>query len=359
VLLVGTTDMDRRFHPFGIGVTSNEATEDFLFLFNSLKASFARLHDGNEYKPKVIVADCAEAITNAAEIAFGEFLRVHCWAHVIWNADKELGKIKDACLRQNIREDIEKLQLAKSEEEFSVATALWVKKWGTVQHAKAFVEGFHSEYIVKSCGWYEGLARNSPSTNNSLEATNKVIKDECTIRERLPIRDFFTSISKQLHTWSTLVNPANPNAKIYSTRPTLSLKIQTDSFNWSRTKVDVKVRNKNGRTLYYIQPNGKPKLRECDLILHEKQSKIKSWRSFDKYAAAQTRIWKMEMEGEDWESATCTCPSYWKNYICKHILGIAIRLNIFSVIPAAKNVPLGQKRKRGRPAKAKKALLKQ
>jgi len=54
VLLVGTTDMDRRFHPFGIGVTSNEATEDFLFLFNLLKASFARLHDGNEYKPKVI-----------------------------------------------------------------------------------------------------------------------------------------------------------------------------------------------------------------------------------------------------------------------------------------------------------------
>jgi len=114
-----------------------------------------------------------------------------------------------------------------------------------------------------------------------------------------------------------------------------------------------------GRTLYYIQPNGKLKLRECDLILHEKQSKIKSWRSFDKYAAARPEFGKWKWKAKIGNQQLVLCPSYWKNYICKHILGIAIRLNIFSVIPAAKNVPLGQKRKRGLPAKAKKVLLKQ
>ena len=46
-----------------------------------------------------------------------------------------------------------------------------------------------------------------------------------------------------------------------------------------------------------------------------------------------------------------------KKFICKHIVGIALRLKYVKAPAASKNVPLGQKRKPGRPAKAKKALL--
>ena len=59
---------------------------------------------------------------------------------------------------------------------------------------------------------------------------------------------------------------------------------------------------------------------------------------------------------------TCTCPSFFKKYICKHIIGIAIRTipEIRKSIPlAAKNLPLTSKRKTGRPALAKKALVRQ
>ncbi len=38
-----------------------------------------------------------------------------------------------------------------------------------------------------------------------------------------------------------------------------------------------------------------------------------------------------------------------KEYMCKHVLGIAIRLKVFQVCLEAKNIPIGQKRKRGRP----------
>ena len=58
-------------------------------------------------------------------------------------------------------------------------------------------------------------------------------------------------------------------------------------------------------------------------------------------------------------SATCTCPAYQKQYICKHTLGIAIRTNKYDPCAQAKNVPIGQKPKRGRPALAKRALLRQ
>ena len=53
----------------------------------------------------------------------------------------------------------------------------------------------------------------------------------------------------------------------------------------------------------------------------------------------------------------CNCPAFNKNYICKHVVGMAIRLKYCKPAPAAKIVPIGEKRKRGRPAKAKPALL--
>jgi uncharacterized Zn finger protein len=66
----------------------------------------------------------------------------------------------------------------------------------------------------------------------------------------------------------------------------------------------------------------------------------------------------MEMDkNEEWRKAKCNCPALLKNYICKHIVGMAIRLKHCKPPPAAKTVTIGEKRKRGRPAKAKSAFL--
>ena len=57
---------------------------------------------------------------------------------------------------------------------------------------------------------------------------------------------------------------------------------------------------------------------------------------------------------------TCTCPSYYKTYLCKHIIGIAIHLKASTKIDIpiqAKNI--GSNRKKGRPALAKAALIRQ
>ena len=64
-------------------------------------------------------------------------------------------------------------------------------------------------------------------------------------------------------------------------------------------------------------------------------------------------MWKITMKkDENWKNGTCTCPVYYKQFICKHIIGIAIILKLVKCPPQAKNVPLGQKRKRGRPCNA-------
>ena len=43
--------------------------------------------------------------------------------------------------------------------------------------------------------------------------------------------------------------------------------------------------------------------------------------------------------------------------MCKHIIDLAIRLKAAKPPPAAKDIPIDQKRKRGRPNKSSKALI--
>ena len=50
-----------------------------------------------------------------------------------------------------------------------------------------------------------------------------------------------------------------------------------------------------------------------------------------------------------WQQGHCTCPQYMQKYLCKHLIGLAIRLKYAKAIPAAKQIPIGTKRRRGRP----------
>ena len=63
MLTCGTTDKDRHFHPFGIGMSFNEAEEDFAFFFKAIQDA-AKQEIQRDYNPSVLVADNAGAITN-------------------------------------------------------------------------------------------------------------------------------------------------------------------------------------------------------------------------------------------------------------------------------------------------------
>jgi hypothetical protein len=57
----------------------------------------------------------------------------------------------------------------------------------------------------------------------------------------------------------------------------------------------------------------------------------------------------------------CDCPSFQKDFLCKHCIGLAVKLKLAEVPIVAKNsaTPIGTLPKRGRPSKAKKALTQQ
>ena len=69
-------------------------------------------------------------------------------------------------------------------------------------------------------------------------------------------------------------------------------------------------------------------------------------------------LWVIDgMTAEAPLDARCTCSKGLELVLCNHVLGLGIRLGRLKVPAAAKDVPIGQKRNHGLPAKAKKALI--
>jgi hypothetical protein len=61
-----------------------------------------------------------------------------------------------------------------------------------LDHLCDVLDGFVAVYIrhEDNCGWFSGLAPESPTTNNGTESSNRQLKERDTMRRRLPIREF-------------------------------------------------------------------------------------------------------------------------------------------------------------------------
>lgn len=107
-------------------------------------------------------------------------------------------------------DDVDALQLSKNKTIFDMAVKLFLKKRKSQER---FLDYFSSEWLGSKSDRYEGLELYVPSTNNALEATNRVIEDEDTIRERLPLSRFTIVVFEIVNKWSKERNPTRVNAK--------------------------------------------------------------------------------------------------------------------------------------------------
>ncbi len=99
-------------------------------------------------------------------------------------------------------DDLSLLHLSRNEEEFNLGIDLFIKKWEEVD--ADFVEYFNSTYVFKTNKWYEW--RSDPGiskTNNGLERLNRLIKSHYTLKKRLPLNDFLTTMEKMVNDFSS------------------------------------------------------------------------------------------------------------------------------------------------------------
>ena len=128
--IIGTTDMIKQFHPFGFAACSNEKENDFEFIFSCLRDGLLNLNLQMNERELILIADGAEAISNAFLKVFGiDHNVVMCWFHVRKNVEKKLYLVEDKALHDVIMNDIETLQLSTNKKVFHIATRLSLKKW--------------------------------------------------------------------------------------------------------------------------------------------------------------------------------------------------------------------------------------
>ena len=90
--MIGSTDRQKSYHPFGISVCTKEEAADFEFLFNCIKKLVSSFH------PSIVLGDASLAITNGFTEVFGApSKRIICWVHMLRIIDKRL---KERELRQ-------------------------------------------------------------------------------------------------------------------------------------------------------------------------------------------------------------------------------------------------------------------
>ena len=98
----------------------------------------------------------------------------------------------------------------------------------------------------------------------------------------------------------------------------------------------------------------------------KKLSDLSSFDYFDKLVYVQNSFWTVVVDSSCDKNnfltpkmIICDCPIFAKEFLCKHFIYIAVLLQFCDIPHIAKDIPINEKRKRGRPALAKRALLTQ
>lgn len=306
LIIMGTVDRAKKFHPLIYACSSHERSEDYAFVFRSVKDGI-RDHLKKIFNPMTLIADGADAIRNGFYTTFPNAeLDVMCFAHVLRNIRKRPFASKNS--KSLIIDDIKKMQLAPNRQIFQYMAELFCKKWTTLE--SNFVSYFKQQWLGTHSNWFEGAADYTPSTNNSLESHNAVIKRKVTFRKRLPLNQFLIAMKEMTEDIS---NQLFEERRIIAGEPTISRETMTKAAMMHVEDFkSFKARSKNNNDRQtYVVPSSKCEPENANEKYY--RSLVKSqWRSFDEFIQfGFQQFWIIHLSMADWKmSSSCTCPFF-------------------------------------------------
>lgn len=338
VLLVGTTDMHRKFHTFGVAVSTHERAVDFEFIFNAVKISLRNLFD-EKLEPKILICDAAHSIHNGFRKVFGQDkLVIMCWAHMRMAFVEKLPTyIRDQKQRFQIMCDLDKLQLSKSSAVFDIAVILFVEKWRVV--SLDLMQYFNNEWLTKNRFWYEGYSHITPSTNNALENFNKQIKAENTLRELLDLRQFRYVMFEMVEQWSIQYDSGMNS--INNDGPLITLEIETIAYQLFKSELQFSKKRAKNQVVFRLPAT----VADTQNLYDEKLSQ---WNSFEDFRTKSFSFYDVSFPSpltkENWIEGKCDCGRFFREFICEHVIAIACRLKLTDVREEVKNSDWQKKR---------------
>jgi len=189
-----------------------------------------------------------------------------------------------------------------------------------------FLEYFRAHWVAKNNAWLEGAALGHPSSNNGIEAINAVIKRKHTFRERLPIGHFMHSGIELVEKWSPTRNPDSENCIKYALSRLPSLKDWITAYQWATANKNV-VQCDDDEQTYYTSSTTSKKDINIPWIRRMKK-KEGTWKTFEEFNEYRNGVRIIHIDDRNLGKSSCTCPFFLKEFTCKHILGMLIRLQL-------------------------------
>ncbi|CAF3926247.1 unnamed protein product [Rotaria sordida] len=272
LLVFGTSDFNRHFHPLGLClISTDEAADTFKTLFRVLK-SCVPLIIQQPYDITHVMADGAPGITSAM-CELPNARRLMCWAHVIRKCreHRKLVLHKEKWLA--IEKDIYNLQLVFNDHLFDKAARLMIMKWTADKDLDTFRKYFEDQWLLSLPFWYEGSANLIPSTNNGIESFNGKIKQMYTLRNKLSLSLFLQTAERMLYDWS-LASIGTPFAIQIEFNDDLAAR----AYKWLQKLDRTKVLHLGATS--YVVPSSEPKM---DTLLWVQHYHSISWNSYDEF----------------------------------------------------------------------------
>ena len=132
----------------------------------------------------------------------------------------------------------------------------------------------------------------------------------------------------------------------YHEKQTVSLDLWTNGYQWAKSnKSVIPIKVDEELIQYYIPAADQTNISNVEIDVMKKLK----WYSFDQYKVKAFSVWcvTLPVDKLKWLDGICNCPAFFKKFLCKHVVGIAIRLNCCKPPPATKHIKIGEKRRRG------------
>lgn len=350
LIIMGTVDRAKKFHPMIYACSSHERTEDYAFVFRSVKDGI-RLHFEKIFNPTTLISDGADAIRSGFYAVFPNAkLDIMCFAHVLRNLRKRPFTCKNN--KSLTIDDIKKMQLAPNRRVFEYMAELFCNKWDPLE--ADFVTYFKKQWLGAHSNWFEGAADYTPSTNNALESHNAVIKRKITFRKRLPLNQFLMTMNGMTADVSNQLSNEN---RIITEEPTITKETWRKAAMMHQEKFkSFKAKSNDNDKHTYVIPSAKCEAKDANEKYYRCLVK-RQWGSFDEFINfGFQQFWIIHLSMTDWKvSSSCTCPYFFKQHMCKHIIALAVKEEKVE-FPELANPVLLEKRKAGRIPNAKSAL---
>lgn len=209
-----------------------------------------------------------------------------------------------------------KIQLASNRPIFEYMSKLFCEKWTTSE--VNFVDYFKKQWLGPHSNWFEGAAEYTPSTNNSLESHNAVIKRKITFRKRLPLNQFLIAMEGMTK---------DVSIQLYNEQRSIAVEPSISNETWTNAAMlhvhgfkSFKVKNNNNDKQTYVVPSSKCEPQDANEKYYKCLVK-RQWDSFDEFINfGFQQFWIINVSMTDWKiSSTCTCP-FFSSSICVSIL---------------------------------------